>query len=161
MPTDPLLALKDDWTSLVETWARRRGARVLSHQGALTVDTRVGGASGTPLTADFHRSGAAVVVIITDGTLVPPDRLAPTAAAATAWNAREVSPTAVLGYDGTDVPLLSAVSSLPVAAHMTASGFAATLDPLLTRAERLLSECRDLGYVLRRADDMAARKAGR
>jgi hypothetical protein len=161
MTADPLVPLSDGWEALARTWARRRGARITAEHGALSVDITVGitpdERPGPALVVDFNKVGGTVVVIVTDGTLVPLDRIATTAAAATAWNAREVTPTAVLGYDRTELPLLSAVSTLPLMAHMTPAGFDATLDSLLDRAARLLAECRDLGYALRRADDLAAR----
>ncbi|MEU6806016.1 YbjN domain-containing protein [Streptomyces neyagawaensis] len=172
MTADPLVPLSDGWEALARTWARRRGARVTAEHGALSVDIAAGAAVGAhdgggqgpagqgpgpALVVDFNQAGGTVVVIVTDGTLVPPDRVAPTAAAATAWNAREVTPTAVLGYDRTELPLLSAVSTLPLPAHMTPAGFDATLDAVLERAARLLTECRDLGHTLRSADDLAAR----
>ncbi|MEH0427105.1 hypothetical protein QBB34_12400 [Streptomyces stelliscabiei] len=157
MTADPLVPLRDGWEALARTWARRRGARVTAEHGALGVDITPEGSAGPALVVDFNQAGGWVVVIVTDGTLVPPDRVASTAAAATAWNAREVTPTAVLGYDRTDLPLLSAVSTLPLTSHMTPVGFDATLDTVLERATRLLAECRDLGHTLRGADDLAAR----
>ncbi|MEU2876430.1 hypothetical protein ACWEL8_10520 [Streptomyces sp. NPDC004690] len=157
MTAEPLVPLGDGWKALARAWALRRGAAVTAEGRALTVDVRSDQRGGAALTVDFTRGAGAVVVIVTDGTLVGPARLATTAAAATAWNAREVTPAAVLGYDRTELPLLSAVSTLPLAAHMTAGGFCATLDALLERAERLLSECHDLGQALRDDDDLTAR----
>ncbi|MCZ0981419.1 hypothetical protein O1L60_27415 [Streptomyces diastatochromogenes] len=69
-----------------------------------------------------------------------------------------MTPTAVLGDVRSEAPLLSAVLALPLAAHLTATGFASTLDSLLEAAVRLLRECHDLGFVLRSADDLATRE---
>ena len=155
MPVEPVIELRDGWESLVWEWARRRGEPVQTEDGALCLETKAGGPSGPRLTVDVSRAAGSLVVAVTDGTLVPADRLAPTAAAATAWNAREVTPTAVLGDARSEEPLLSAVLALPLACHLTASGFASALDALLERSVRLLRECHDLGFVLRSTDDPA------
>ncbi|MET9954125.1 hypothetical protein ABZ135_21585 [Streptomyces sp. NPDC006339] len=157
MPVEPVVELRDGWESLVRAWARRRGEQVHSEDGALYLETKAGGPSGPRLTVDISPAAGSLVVAVTDGTLVPPDRLAPTAAAATAWNAHEVTPAAVLGDARSDEPLLSAVLALPLVAHLSVTGFAATLDLLLDRAVRLLRECHDLGFVLRSDDDLATR----
>ncbi|MGW3556764.1 hypothetical protein ACWDNT_05190, partial [Streptomyces sp. NPDC000963] len=78
-------------------------------------------------------------------------------AAATAWNSREVTPTAVLGDARSETPLLSSVLALPLAAHLSPTGLATTLDTLLDRSVRLLRECHDLGFVLRSGDDLTTR----
>ncbi|WMX44894.1 hypothetical protein [Streptomyces roseicoloratus] len=155
MPDEPVVELLDGWESLTWEWARRRGEPVHTEDGALYLETKAGGPSGPRLTVDVSRAAGSLVVAVSDGTLVPADRLAPTAAAATAWNAREVTPTAVLGDARSDEPLLSAVLTLPLVCHLTATGFATTLDGLLDRSVRLLRECHDLGFVLRSTDDLA------
>ncbi|APE24113.1 MULTISPECIES: hypothetical protein [Streptomyces] len=148
--------LRGGWEPLVREWARRRGEPVASEDGALYLETTVGGPAGPRLTVDISPAAGSLVVAVTDGTLVPVDRLAPTAAAATAWNSREVTPTAILGDEHSEEPLLSAVLALPLAAHLSADGFAATLDRLLDSAVRLLRECHDLGFVLRSTDDLTS-----
>ncbi|MDR3083895.1 MAG: hypothetical protein LBV60_23760 [Streptomyces sp.] len=95
---------------------------------------------------------------MTDGGLIPPDRLAPTAAAALAWNSREASPAAVLGDARSDAPLLSAVATLPTVCHLSETAFSSFLDTLVERATHLLRECHDLGFALRGDNDLAARK---
>ncbi|MFH8717059.1 hypothetical protein [Streptomyces zaomyceticus] len=153
-----VVELRDGWESLVRDWARRRGEPVAREDGALYLETTAGGPTGPRLTVDVSRAAGSLVVAVTDGTLVSPDRLAPTAAAATAWNSREVTPTAILGDERSETPLLSAVLALPLAAHLSADGFAATLDTLLDAALRLLRECHDLGFVLRSTDDLTTRE---
>ncbi|WP_370415063.1 hypothetical protein [Streptomyces fradiae] len=156
MSPEPVVELRDGWESLVREWARRRGEPVQTEDGALFLETRTGDPSGPRLTVDISRAAGSLVVAVTDGTLVPSDRLAPTAAAATAWNAHEVTPAAVLGDARSEEPLLSAVLALPLVCHLTATGFATTLDALLDRSVRLLRECHDLGFVLRSSDDLAS-----
>ncbi|MEV4942019.1 YbjN domain-containing protein [Streptomyces zaomyceticus] len=153
-----VVELRNGWESLVRDWARRRGESVAREDGALYLETTVGGPTGPRLTVDVSRAAGSLVVAVTDGTLVSPDRLAPTAAAATAWNSREVTPTAILGDERSETPLLSAVLALPLAAHLSADGFATTLDTLLDAALRLLRECHDLGFVLRSTDDLTTRE---
>ncbi|MFF3841030.1 hypothetical protein [Streptomyces sp. NPDC001930] len=157
-PLQHVVELRDGWEPLVRDWARRRGEPVASEDGALYLETTVGGPTGPRLTVDISRAAGSLVVAVTDGTLVPSDRLAPTVAAATAWNSREVTPTAILGDERSEAPLLSAVLALPLAAHLSADGFASTLDTLLDAALRLLRECHDLGFVLRNTDDLTTRE---
>ncbi|MCW5252403.1 MULTISPECIES: hypothetical protein [unclassified Streptomyces] len=157
MTTEPLVPLHGGWETLARGWARRRGARATTEQGGLNVDILTGRPTRKH-TVGLTPTGRTLVLIITDGTLVTRERLAATAAAATAWNAREVNPTAVLGYDRTELLLLSAVSTLPLAAHMAPTDFAATLNDLLERATRLLSECGDLGRILPGGADQDPRR---
>ncbi|MFE8936728.1 MULTISPECIES: hypothetical protein [unclassified Streptomyces] len=157
MPAEQVVELRDGWETLVREWARRRGEPVTGEDGALWLETQAGGPSGLRLTVDISRAAGSLVVAVTDGTLVPADRLAPTAAAATAWNSREVTPTAVLGDARSETPLLSSVLALPLAAHLSPTGLATTLDTLLDRSVRLLRECHDLGFVLRSGDDLTTR----
>ncbi|AJF67460.1 hypothetical protein [Streptomyces vietnamensis] len=158
MPAEHAVELRDGWEPLVREWARRIGEPVASEDGALYLEARAGGPTGPRLTVDVSRAAGSLVVAVTDGTLISPDRLAPTAAAAIAWNSREVTPTAILGDVRSEAPLLSAVLALPLAAHLTATGFASTLDALLEAAVRLLRECHDLGFVLRSTDDLTTRE---
>ncbi|MBD0710557.1 MULTISPECIES: hypothetical protein [unclassified Streptomyces] len=158
MPADHVVELRDGWVPLVREWARRIGEPVTGEDGALYLEAGAGGPAGPRLGVDISPAGRSLVVAVSDGTLVSPDRLAPTVAAATAWNSREVTPTAVLGDARSEAPLLSAVLTLPLASYLTADGFATTLDALLVDSLRLLYECHDLGFVLRNTDDLANRE---
>ncbi|QNS03921.1 hypothetical protein [Streptomyces xanthii] len=154
MTDEQLVELGGKWTDLVRSWARSHEADLFAEDGALCVQL-----SGRPaLTLDVSRAGDTLVVAVTDGGLIPPDRLAPTAAAALAWNSREASPAAVLGDARSEAPLLSAVATLPTVCHMSEAAFRSVLDTLVERSARLLRECHDLGFALRGDHDLPARK---